>query len=48
MRSYMELDPEGFEKITQITQNEEKNKSQKVKDNENKWAKLEGKYGTQQ
>ena len=37
----MEIDPEMFEKITQELQVEEKFKSQKVKDNETKWQKLE-------
>lgn len=45
MRSYMEIDPEGFEKLTTVAQNEDKAKAVKSKDNENKWAKLEHRYG---
>lgn len=41
MRSYMEMDPEGFEKITNAAQAEERTKVGKVKESENKWAKLE-------
>lgn len=45
MRSYMEMDPDSFEKLTNIAQNEEKQKVAKSKDAESKWAKLEAKYG---
>ena len=43
MRSYMEMDPEGFEKLTNAAQAEERQKANKAKDYENKWAKLEAK-----
>ena len=43
MRSYMEMDPEGFEKLTNEAQAEERQKANKAKDYENKWAKLEAK-----
>ena len=45
MRSYMEMDPEGFEKLTNAAQAEERQKANKAKDTENKWAKLEAKVG---
>ena len=45
MRSYMEMDPEAFEKFTTVAQNEEKAKAAKGKELESKWAKLEAKYG---
>jgi hypothetical protein len=44
MRSYMEMDPEGFEKLTNAAQAEDKVRTAKAKDTENKWAKLEAKY----
>ena len=43
MRSYMEMDPEGFEKLTNAAQAEERQKANKAKESENKWAKLEAK-----
>ncbi len=43
MRSYMEIDPEAFEKLTTQAQNEDKNKTLRGKENEGKWAKLEQK-----
>ena len=45
MRSYMEMDPETFEKLTSVAQNEERAKTAKIKEIESKWAKLEAKYG---
>jgi hypothetical protein len=45
MRSYMEMDPEGFEKLTNAAQAEERQKGIKAKESENKWAKLEAKAG---
>ena len=45
MRSYMEMDPETFEKLTSLGQAEDKVKTAKAKEIENKWAKLEAKYG---
>jgi hypothetical protein len=45
MRSYMEMDPENFEKLTNIAQNEEKLKQAKLKDTESKWARLEARFG---
>ena len=45
MRSYMEMDPESFEKLTTAVQNEEKVKAAKAKETESKWAKLEARYG---
>lgn len=45
MRSYMEMDPDSFEKLTTIAQNEEKAKAVKSKEAESKWAILEAKYG---
>ncbi len=39
------MDPEAFEKLTAQAQNEEKAKTQRVKDIESKWAKLEQRYG---
>ena len=44
MRSYMEMDPDAFEKLTTQAQNEEKQRNQRYKEIENKWAKLEQKY----
>lgn len=44
MRSYMEMDPEGFEKLTTQAQNEEKQRNQRAKDIENRWAKLEARH----
>ena len=41
MRSYMEMDPDAFEKLTTLAQNEEKQRNQKQKDTDNRWAKLE-------
>jgi hypothetical protein len=41
----MELDPEQFEKLSQAVQIEEKNKILKAKEVENKWARLEAKFG---
>lgn len=45
MRSYMEIDPEMFEKLTSAVQAEERAKTAKAKETESKWAKLEAKYG---
>lgn len=45
IRSYMEIDPETFEKISSNVQIEEKSKAAKAKENESKWAKLEARYG---
>lgn len=45
MRSYMEMDTESFEKLTQVSQLEEKAKSIKSKEIESKWAKLEARIG---
>ena len=45
MRSFMEMDPESFEKLTNTAQNEERSKAAKSKDIESKWAKLEAKFG---
>jgi hypothetical protein len=45
MKSYMDMDPEGFDKLTTQAQNDDKIKIQRVKDMENKWAKLEQKFG---
>lgn len=45
MRSYMEMDPETFEKLTSAVQAEEKVKTAKAKEVESKWAKLEARYG---
>lgn len=42
----MEIDPEGFEQLTKIANNEEKTKNTRVKEVENRWAKLEQKVGT--
>ena len=44
MRTYMEMDPDSFEKLTTQAQNEEKIRSQRNKENEKKWDKLEKKY----
>jgi len=44
MRSYMEVDPDAFEKLTTAVQSEEKIKSIKSKDMENKWANLEARF----
>lgn len=44
MRSYMEMDPETFEKLTSAVQAEDKVKTAKAKEIESKWAKLEAKY----
>ena len=41
----MEIDPDAFEKLTTQAQNEDKNKIQRVKDVETKWAKLEQRFG---
>lgn len=41
MRSYMEMDPDAFEKLTTQAQNEEKARTQRSKEVDNKWAKLE-------
>lgn len=41
MRSYMEMDPEGFEKLTNAAQAEERAKANKMREAESKWAKLE-------
>ena len=43
MRSYMEMDPETFEKLTAAVQAEERQKTAKAKETESKWAKLEAK-----
>lgn len=45
MRSYMEMDPETFEKLTSVAQNEERVKTAKVKEIESKWSKLEARVG---
>lgn len=45
MRSYMEMDPEGFEKLTNTAQAEERQRVGRAKEVENKWAKLEAKVG---
>lgn len=37
----MEIDPEGFEQLTKIANNEDKVKVTRSKDIENKWARLE-------
>jgi hypothetical protein len=37
----MEMDPEGFEKLTNAAQSEERAKVVKAKEIESKWAKLE-------
>lgn len=44
MRSYMEMDPEAFEKLTNVAQAEDKARTIKAKDTENKWAKLEARF----
>jgi hypothetical protein len=41
----MEMDPEMFEKLTVVAQNEEKVRVQRAKDIESKWTKLEAKFG---
>lgn len=41
----MEIDPDAFEKLTTQAQNEDKNKTQRSKDIEGKWAKLEQRFG---
>ena len=46
MRSYMEMDPEGFEKLTNTAQAEERQRAGRAKEVENKWAKLEAKVGS--
>lgn len=46
MRAYMEIDPEAFEKLSSAVQIEERNKAARAKEAENKWAKLEARYGT--
>ena len=45
MRSYMEMDPEVFEKLTTAVQSEEKAKNAKQKETESKWARLEARHG---
>ena len=45
MKSYMDMDPETFDKLTTQAQNEDKQKTLRNKEVENKWAKLEQKYG---
>ncbi len=39
------MDPDAFEKLSNQAQNEEKQRNQKNKEIESKWAKLELKYG---
>jgi len=41
----MEMDPETFEKLTQLAQQEERTKTARGKEAESKWARLETKYG---
>jgi hypothetical protein len=41
----MEIDPENFEKLSSLAQEEDKKKTSKSKDNENKWTKLEQRFG---
>ena len=41
----MEIDPENFEKLTTQAQNEEKSKVIRNKELENKWSRLEQRYG---
>ena len=41
MRTYMELDSDEFERLTAMSQLEDKAKAIKNKEIENKWAKLE-------
>jgi hypothetical protein len=45
MRSYMEMDPDSFEKLTTVAQGEEKAKAAKGREIEGKWAKLEARVG---
>jgi hypothetical protein len=48
MRSYMEMDPEGFEKLTNVAHAEERQKVAKTREAESKWAKLEAKANAAQ
>lgn len=41
----MEIDHDFFEKLTTQAQNEEKSRTIRVKDIENKWNKLEQRFG---
>lgn len=41
----MEIDPDGFEQLTKVANTEDKSKQTKSKETENKWARLEAKYG---
>ncbi|TNV79992.1 hypothetical protein FGO68_gene16483 [Halteria grandinella] len=45
MRSYMEMDPDSFEKLTTVAQGEEKAKAAKGREIEGKWARLEARVG---
>lgn len=45
IRSYMEIEPDLFEKLTIQAQVDEKARTGRQKDAENKWLKLEQKYG---
>ena len=45
MRSYMEMDAETFEKLAPLAQQEERARTARAKEAENKWAKLETKFG---
>ena len=42
----MEIDPDTFEKLNNVALEEEKKKITKSKDAENKWARLEQRFGS--
>jgi hypothetical protein len=48
MRSFMEMDPEGFEKLTNVAHAEERQRVAKTREAESKWAKLEAKANAAQ
>ena len=44
IRSYMEIDRDKYERITQQAQQDKKNRETKMKENENKWDLLNKRY----